>query len=143
MFSCLWVNILIKESTEGRVVKNVLCSVAAERPVDVVQLGEECIRQRGEERDDPNQRNDLKDVSLCPSEISCTANLDGPGEACHGVLVERVADGEVALHGESEDGEDGGVARHLRDEGPRLAGHFTQGPRVLLPVDGLCAVDIV
>ena len=112
-FSCLWINILIEESTEGRVVEDVLGPVAAEGPVDVVQLGEECIRQSGEERDDPNQRNDLKDTSLFPSEISCTPNLDGPGEACHGVLVERVADGEVALHGEGEDGEDGGVARHL------------------------------
>ena len=60
-FSCLWINILIKESTEGRVVEDVLGPVAAEGPVDVVQLREECIRQSGEERDDPNQRNDLKD----------------------------------------------------------------------------------
>ena len=60
-FSCLWINILIEESTEGRVVEDVLGPVAAEGPVDIVQLGEECIRQSGEERDDPNQRNDLKD----------------------------------------------------------------------------------
>ena len=33
------------------------------------------------------------------------AHLDSPGEASHGVLVERVADGEVALHGERQDGQ--------------------------------------
>ena len=54
-----------------------------------------------------------------------------------------MADGKVALHGEGEDGEDGGVARHLGDQGPRLARHFTQGPWVLLPVDGLGPVDII
>ena len=54
-----------------------------------------------------------------------------------------MADGEVALHGEGEDGEDRGVACHLGDQGPGFARYFTQGPRVLLPVDGLGAVDII
>ena len=66
-FSCLRINILIKESTEGRVVEDVLGSVAAEGPVDVVQLGEECIWQSGEERDDPNQSDDLKEMFLFPN----------------------------------------------------------------------------
>ena len=54
-----------------------------------------------------------------------------------------MADGEVALHGEGQDGEDGGVARHLGDEGAGFAGHLTQGPWVLLPVDGLQSNIIV
>ena len=138
MFSCLWVNILIKESTEGRVVKNVLCSVAAERPVDVVQLREERIWQGGKERDHPNQCNDLRDH--CCSKVKIHApNLDGPRKACHGVLVKRMADGKVSLHGEGKDGEHRSVAGHLRDQGAGLASHLAQGPRVLLPVDSLSA----
>ena len=66
-WSCLWINILVKESTEGRVIEDVLGSVAAERPVDEVQLGEECIWQSGEERDDPNQSDDLKEMFLFPN----------------------------------------------------------------------------
>ena len=63
-FSCLWINILVKKSTEGGVVKNVLGSVATEGSVDVVELGEECIWQSREERDHPNQRDNLKAMFL-------------------------------------------------------------------------------
>ena len=82
--------------------------------------------------------------SLCfKVKIHVAPNLDSPGEACHGVLVERVADGEVALHGEGKDGEDRGVARHLGDQRPGFARHFTQGPWVLLPVDGLHIENVI
>ena len=70
--SYLWIDILIQESTEGRVVKDIFSSVAAEGPVDVVQLGEECVGQCREEGDHPNQRNDLKEFFLFQSEISDT-----------------------------------------------------------------------
>ena len=72
LLSCLWINVLVKESTEGRVVKYVLRSVAAKGPVDVVQLCEERIGQRGEKRNHPNQCNDLKEISLFQSENSCS-----------------------------------------------------------------------
>ena len=121
----LWIDILIEQSTECRVIKDIFSSVATEGPVDVVQLGEEGIGQCREEGDHPNQRNDLKEIILFQRESSYTEYLDGPGESCHGVLVEGVADGEVALHGEGQDGEHRGVARHLRDEGPGFASHLT------------------
>ena len=63
-FSCLWINILVKKSTEGGVIKDVLSPITAQRSVDVVQLGEECIWQSREERDHPNQRDNLKAMFL-------------------------------------------------------------------------------
>ena len=94
--SHLWIDILIEQSTECRVIKDVFSSIAAEGSVDVVQLREEGIGQCREEGDHPNQRNDLKEIFQ--SEILYGEYLDGPGESCHGVLVEGVADGEVAFH---------------------------------------------
>ena len=57
-------------------------------------------------------------------------------EPGHSVGVDRTADSEIAFTGEGEDGEDGGVLRHLRHHGPQPAADLAQLPGVLPPVDG-------
>ena len=59
---CLWVDIFIKKGTEGGVIKDVLSPITAQRPVDVVQLREEGVRQGREEGDQPDQGYDLKET---------------------------------------------------------------------------------
>ena len=61
---------------------------------------------------------------------------DDPDGAAHLGLAgdaERVADGEVALHGEGEDGEDGRVSYGLLRENLGVADELPEIPRVLPP----------
>ena len=63
----------------------------------VVNLGEDTKGNGGHHADSDNDHDDL----------------DGSLGAGHGVGVDGTADGEVSFTGECEDGEDGGVLRHL------------------------------
>ena len=66
-----------------------------ERPVNVVDAREKEVGRGGAERDAPHEEDDA----------------DGALKAGHGVRVEWVADGEVALHGERHDGQHRRVGR--------------------------------
>ena len=63
------------------------------RPVDVVDLGVECIRQGRQQTDHPNDGHDAH----------CAL------ETRHGFGVQRVANGQIALHREGDDGQNGGI----------------------------------
>ena len=88
--SYLGIYIFIQQCTECRLVQIV---AGAERPVDVVEPGEDGVGQGGDEADDPDEADDS----------------DGPLEARHGVGVERVADSQVTLHREGDDRQHRGV----------------------------------
>ena len=64
-----------------------------ERPIDVVEPGEEGVGDGRDQRDDPDEGDDAH----------------GPLEAGHGVRVERVANGQVALHREGDDRQHGRI----------------------------------
>ena len=59
---------------------------------------------------------------------------DGPSQVGEGEDVEGPADGEVALQGEGEDGEDAGVGGRLGEEGAEAAEGVAEDVRVLVPV---------
>lgn len=62
--------------------------------------------------------------------------LDGARELRHGVGEEGVADGEVALHGEGRDGQDGGVGGGLRGEALDDAEDLAEDVGVFRPLKG-------
>ncbi len=68
-------------------------------PVYVVDPGEVGVGEGGGEGDDPDDGDDL----------------NGAAEPGHGVLVQRVADRQVALHRERHDRQHGRVARPERE----------------------------
>ena len=95
----LWVNVVGEESAECGIVQEL---PRVEGAVDVVDPREEEVGRGGAERDGPHEEDDA----------------DGALEAGHGVRVERVADGEVALHGERHDRQHRRVGRpKVRGEG--------------------------
>ena len=73
-------------------------------------------RQRGRRPARPglwSERQHLEVLFKTKAEIASRysfPHLDSPWESSHGVLVERMADGEVALHGERQDGQNWGIA---------------------------------
>ena len=60
---------------------------------------------------------------------------DGPSQVGEGKDVEGSADGQVALQGEGDDGEDVGVGGRLREERTQTAKFFSKCVRVLVPED--------
>ena len=88
----LRINISVEQGAEGRLLEVV---GRVERPRDVVELGEEEVGRGGDEGDEPDEGDDAH----------------GALEARHGVRVERVADGQVALHREGHDRQHRGVRR--------------------------------
>ena len=60
---------------------------------------------------------------------------DGPPQVGEGKDVEGSADGEVALQGEGDNGEDVGVGGRLREERAQPAKLLTKRVRVLVPED--------
>ena len=84
------INILIQHRTECRLTDEVSRAI---REVDVVDLGEHEVGDRGDEGDGPAE----------------DAHDGGPLDVGEGEDVERGADGEVALQREREDGQHRGV----------------------------------
>ena len=60
---------------------------------------------------------------------------DGPSQVGEGEDVEGSADGQVALQGEGDDGEDVGVGGRLREERAQPAKLLSKRVRVLVPED--------
>ena len=60
---------------------------------------------------------------------------DGPSQVGKGEDVEGSADGQVALQGEGDDGEDVGVGGRLGEERPQPAELLSKRVRVLVPED--------
>ena len=108
------------------------------REVDIVDLGEDEVRDGGEEGAGPAEGGDD----------------GGPLDVGHGEDVERGADGQVALQRERQDRQHRGVrgaaiqtvsnlmihqkSKYLpfREKGSHLAKVFSEWIRVLVPVDG-------
>ncbi len=76
-------------------------------PVDVVDPGEVGVGEGGGEGDDPDDGDDL----------------DGAAEPGHGVLVQRMADRQVALHRERHDRQHGRVAGPKKETDSRSVGN--------------------
>ena len=90
----LRVNVLLEQRAKSRFGQVI---AGSERPIDVVDPREEGVRKSRDERDGPHEGDDA----------------DGAVKRRHGLRVERMADGQVTLHGEGDDRQHGGIRRPI------------------------------